>query len=66
MKMRENRMFQLVLSKIVAIFEFENFILARTQKMFITTLYNHLIRCAILAENLDTKSHYLQFNYKSL
>ena len=50
------------------IFQFENFILARTQKRlrFITRLYNHLIGCVILAEKLDTKSHCLRFNFKSL
>ena len=28
--------------------------------IFITRLYNHLIRCSLLAENLDTKSNLLQ------
>ena len=29
--------------------------------IFITRLYNHLIQCSLLAENLDTKSNLLHF-----
>ena len=29
--------------------------------IFITRLYNHLIRCSLLAEHLDTKSNLLHF-----
>ena len=29
--------------------------------IFITRLYNHLIRCSLLAENLDTKSNLMHF-----
>lgn len=33
---------------------------------FITRLYNDLIRCALLAETLDTKSSLLHFEFLSL
>ena len=48
---------------ILVILKFQNFLSVMVEKrlIFITRLYNLLIRCSLLAENLDTKSNLLHF-----
>lgn len=46
-------------TELSVIFEVENFLLSCYKR-------DYLIRCNILAKNLDAKSHYLYFNFKSL